>query len=208
MPAVKNKNKIKGYKIVVEGQYYSMGDGSGKKPLKQYPKQTFYLPETVTYREGNTFRKIKVDGEWVDTAEVIPKILRVNAKKVALHIIRRYHLEFKLKESLEDFTGIRSCSVFSIEECMIDQDDFLKKDINDMSEAELTQFVAVRDLNVYLTMYGDLPSKKDAVKQAYKLKLAELAEQKEESTEEVNIYQVELDAMEDKTPIDPLADLM
>jgi len=189
------KDKIKGFKVIVEGQYYST---SGNKDLRGF-KQTFYLPEVVTYREGNTYRKVKIDGKWVDTTEVIPVVKKGNVSKgnLALHLIRRFYLEFKLREDLEDFVKVRTCRIFSIKEEMIKQDDFLKKDINDLTEAELNQFVLIRDLNVYLTAYGSLVAQKEAVKEAYKQKLLELSEKKEKVTEETNIYQAELDRLEE-----------
>ena len=204
----KQKNKIKGYEIIVQGQYYSLGDGSNKGPLKQYPKQTFYLPEVVTYREGNTFKTIKVEGKTVETDKVIPNVKRTNARKPSLHLIRRFHLEPKLKEDLDDFIKVRTCRIFSIKETMIDQDDFLKKKIDDMSEAELNQFVAIHNLNVYLTMYGDLVSQKEAVKEVFQAKLEEIESKKEVITEETNIYQAQLDAIGEESEEDPLAYLM
>lgn len=202
-------NQIRGYEVVVQGQYYSVS-ANGQKPLKSYPKQTFYFPEVVTYREGNTFRTVKVEGKVVNTSEVIPKIKRGNISKgnLALHLIRRFHLEPKLREELDDFVAIRTCRRFSIKSVMIDQGDFLKKDINDLSEAELNQFVAIRNLNVFLSMYGDLADQKEAVKDAYKLKLEEMANKKDTVTEETNIYQAELDALDGNQDVDPLSGLM
>lgn len=204
----KAADKIKGYEIVVEGQYYAAAMGNRQKGPRNYPRQTFFLPEIVTYREGNTYRKILKDGESVDTAEVIPVVRRGNAKKPALHLILRYHLDPRLKEELEDFIKVRTCRIFSIKETLIDAEETLKKDIDDMTEAELTQFVAVRDLNVFLSLYGDLVTMKEAVKREYKNMLEQLSEKKNVVKEETNIYQAELDSLSHSSVADPLADLM
>lgn len=167
----KSVNKIKGYKITVKGQYWSVNSATGAKGPKTYSNISVYLPEIITYRQGNKFETIMVDGKEMQTSKVIPDIQRAHAKRVGLYIIKNHHIEPILREKFDDFVGLRVCRISAREEVMIDEADFLTKPIMEMTEPELTQFVAVKDINIHLSMYGDFISQKDAVIQALEDKI-------------------------------------
>lgn len=165
----KEKAKIPGYKIVVNGEYYHK-DANGNKSIKFYGDKTFYLPEIVSYREGRKEVKKMVGDREIKTTE--PNIIRGNSSRVGLHIIRRYYIEAQLKEDIPECVGVRTCNIFSKERVLIDPPKELKpENIQKMTKSELRQFVTNADINIELSSYGDFGDQKNAVIRAYQQKV-------------------------------------
>jgi len=161
--------KVKGYKVTVKGQYYAVDPNSGLKTIKFFEKESFDFPEIVEYKDG--MKKEKRDmgnGNTLDVA--VPNIKKAHINRVALHVIRNYYIGERLKEKHADYNGVREVKIFAKEPVEIDVSEgssLSPKNIHNMLESELLQFIAVNDLNVTLNSYHDLGDKKLAVKDAY-----------------------------------------
>jgi len=167
-----NTNEIEGYVITVQGQMFSRDPKSGLKTQKFYKDEKFYFPKIVSFVDGKEKVEVSVDGVIRSVAK--PKISKANALNVCQHLIRKYHIEDRLKEKYPDvFTGVRTMEVFAKEKAMIDPDEFMdvtKKPIAKMSKSELLQLVAIHGLKVQLSGYSSLADQKTAVEQAIKQK--------------------------------------
>lgn len=159
---------IPGYRVVVTGTYIATNE-HGVKTKRFYKGESFDLPKVVSYKNGMHEIEIEVDGQ--TRTKVVPNIIKENASRgnVALHIIRRFHIEDRLKEKHEDYVSTKTCEVFSKEPYDIPVNaggDIVSKPVKDMSLSELKQFVDLSDLNVILGDYYDLGDKKMAVMKA------------------------------------------
>jgi len=163
--------KVKGYEIVVSGQYYSRDTSTGIKTVKFYKDEKFFFPKIVTYTDGK--QKVTRMIEGIERSVSVPKVVRANALRVCQHLIRRHHIEDRLKEKYEDYLGVRLMEIFSKDECEIDpalEIDITKKPIKEMTRSEISQIVVIRDLNIVLGNYADLGDMKMAVSEAIKQK--------------------------------------
>lgn len=206
----KKDQSVPGYEIKVTGEYYLKDPNTGMKSIKQFKAETFYLPEIVTYVEGREKLEKVIDGRSVTTT--IPKRVKGNASRVGLHIIRRYYIESVLKEKYPGFTGVKTCEIFNKKKVGIDPHTISNLDgkpIQDMTEAELKQFVMLSDINLVLSQYGDLGDKKNAVERALqKKKQEDIAAGKTEAMtrEEQNLLPV--DGIKSDADEDPLGSLL
>ncbi|MEE9528825.1 MAG: hypothetical protein V3V88_02100 [Dehalococcoidia bacterium] len=163
-----NGPKAKGYEVTVEGQYYSNGPN---KPLKFYSKEKFIFPEIITFVDG----KKQIERIVNSTAKSVwvPNVRRANALQVCLGQIKNFLIEDRLKEKYADFVSVRTINIFSKEEINIEAakyQDVTTKAIKDMTKSELSQTIAIQDLNIVLSNYADLGDMKNAVKQAIQQK--------------------------------------
>ena len=171
MTAKPKKDSLPGYEIVVQGQYYSIND-NGIRTKKFYKNEKFFLPKEIDYAEGREKVDKVVNGKTIKVIQ--PKIVRANSLRVAQHIIRRYHIEARLKEKLPDYTGVCTMDIFSKEAVDVPADDIgdiTKKPVKSLTESELLQLVAIKGINITLSQYIDLGDKKMAVEMALKKKL-------------------------------------
>lgn len=157
-----------GYEVGVSGVYYSLDQSTGIKTKKFYKNEAFRLPKIIKYKQG--MKKITItqdDGTVIE--KVVPDMIESNSLTCALHIIRRYHIEERLKEKYPDYIGVHTCEIFSKEKIKINIDelrDVESTPIKDMTLSELLQFVTLSDINVILGDYADLGDKKIAVQRA------------------------------------------
>ena len=160
-----------GYAFTVQGQYWATTD-KGSKALRHYRNEVFVLPEIVSFKEGRKRVKRKdADGNFIETHETTPIVKRMHALRCFKHVIRRYHLEPRLKEKYEDYVGVRVMEVvkrdlvdISPEEAM----DVSKKAIADMTESDLLQFCAINDLNTQLNIYASVADMRIAVENEWR----------------------------------------
>lgn len=173
MAKAKKTEKIKGYRITVKGQYYAVEPNSGLKTLKFFEKESFDFPEIVEYKDGMKKEEREVgNGQTLKVS--VPDIKKAHINRVALHVIRNYYIAERLREKHADFNGVREVKIFSKEPVEIDISDSSRlapKNIHNMAESELLQFIAVHDLNVSLNSYHDLGDKKLAVTESYEEKV-------------------------------------
>jgi len=170
------KKTVKGYKIVVQGQYRARGEKG--KTIRFYKKEEFCLPKISKYVEGRKWKKIKgPDGEPKKIS--VPNIVKANSLRCANHIIQRYLLPYRLQEKYEDFDSIRTCHIVKKSKLTdIDADygrDVTELKIEDMTESELNQFIRIYDITVEMNYFQDVADKRMAVEQAFR-------EQRESST--------------------------
>ena len=169
-----NDKSVAGYKITVSGEYFSKDLNTGVKSVKYYDDMVFELPEIVSYVEGREEVEKIVDGRAVTTSR--PKVIKGNASRCGLHVIRRYHIEHTLKDSKKfpDFTGVKTCRIFSKERIMIaPQKELTPSGILKMTESEIRQFVMLNDINLELSQFGDFGDMKNAVIRAYNQKIVD-----------------------------------
>lgn len=166
------QKQVPGYEVCVTGVYIHMNE-NGIKTKKFYQKECFNLPEIATYKNGMKEIETVVDGE--PKIKIIPNIIKENVSRgnVALHMIRRFYIEERLKEKFPDFVSVKLCEVFSKEKIMMDVDkagDIMTKPIKEMTLSELRQFVTLNDIGVILSDYNDLGDQKMAVMRAQEQK--------------------------------------
>ena len=167
-----NTKSVAGYKIIVNGEYFIQDPNTGVKSIKFYKGESFDLPEIVTYVEGREKIEKIVNGRAVTTTK--PKVLKGNASRCGLHIIRRYYIQHVLKEKYPGYTGVKTCRIFSKERIkMAPQKKLTPAGILKMEEAELRQFVILNDINIELSQFGDFGDMKNAVIRAYAQKQAD-----------------------------------
>jgi len=163
------EQSVPGYELKVSGEYFSKDVNTGQKSIKQFKAKTFELPEIVTYVEGRKSIEKIINGRSVRST--VPNIKKGNASRVGLHIIRRYYLDSILREEFPEFTGVRTCQIFSKTKIkMKPQKKFKDSEIQNMAESDLKQFIILNDVNIVLSQYGDLGDMKNAVIMAYKQK--------------------------------------
>ncbi len=172
---------VPGYEVAVTGQYIATNE-HGVKTKKFYKKESFTLPEISAYKNGMKSEIYTVEnpdplGEPIKKKREVPNIIRENTSRgnVALHMIRRFYIEDRLKEKYEDYVAVKTCEVFSKEKIDIpvnEAGDIESKPIKDMTLSQLKQYVDLMNLQVILSDYYDLGDKKMAVEHALQKKRA------------------------------------
>lgn len=160
-------NMAPGYEVTVSGQYYSVNENGNKSP-KTYKPQKFQFPKIVSYKKG-VKKEYTEHEDGSKTSRVVPDVVPANALNIALHLVKNFHIIPRLKQEYDDFAGLRTCAIFSKEEILIDTTkikDVSEKDIQNMDEAEIRQFVTINDITVSFSNYSDIADLKNAVIQA------------------------------------------
>jgi len=170
--AIQKKTR-EGFAVTVQGQYYSRSPQG--KVIAFYGPETFLLRKKETYTEGRKWKKtiVKSQREGEPDKEIkesVPNIVTMPTTKCALHVVRRYHLEPRLKEKLPDYAGVRTCEITKFAAVQLkptEGRDLDKLKIQDMTESELLQFIAINDMKLTLSSFRDLATKKHAVEMAW-----------------------------------------
>ena len=170
-----SKNTFVGWEFTMQGKYYA-DTGDVKKKLKFYRKEKFILPEIVTYRQGNKWQKYFVtdpndpDGQKIERQRSVPRILKQNVLKCFRYVIKHYHLDARLKEKYSDWVRTQTLQAISRKKVELTAAELeaysLDTPIKKMSESQLLQYMAIKNINVNLENYYDLADKKTAVEMA------------------------------------------
>lgn len=165
-PGKKSASKMSpGYEIRVSGQYYARDPNTSVKSIKVYKPESFVFPKIVSYKKGMK-KEVTEHEDGSTTSKVVPDVVKANAANVSLHLIKNYYIKDRLSEKYPDFVDVRTCSIFSKEETLIDPGetrDVTQQDVRDMTKAELLQYVTMNDITVSLSNYPDLGDAKNAV---------------------------------------------
>ena len=160
----------KGYKFTVQGRYYAENE-HGAQTLKFYKKLEFVFPEVVTYTCGKKWEKYFEKGKDaennVEKKRAVPNVKRQNILKCFKYMIKNYYLHERLREEYSDYIKFQTFQITKRVEIELDEDKLkefkLTGDVDDMSESQLLQFIAIKGLEVDLSPYFDLADKKIAV---------------------------------------------
>lgn len=156
-----------GYKITVMGEYTARGPQG--KISKFFKKEEFVLPEISTYRLGNIWEFYMVKNQ--KKKRSIPNIITQNSMHCYKHLLKKYYLPPRLREKHEDFIRVRTFNVMKKERIYLTAEhtfrDLKKVAIEDMTESELLQFIAMNDLTLEIGHYPDLADKRQAVEMAW-----------------------------------------
>lgn len=163
MPKAKSTEKIPGLQVTVRGQYYAAVDKG--KALKIFKDEIFYLPLRMVIQTG--FRKIKKEIEGRTVQRAIPFKQNVPTREWVMHIIQRICLPSRLREKLDDFHSVRTCTIENIKEVAaiprVEFGDLEGKNIMKMTLSELHRFCQLEGLQVPIDSFSSADDAREAV---------------------------------------------